>query len=130
MRTEIVNYIKGLNLGRFSLSEEYPRNESNQPLYTKNQRTLYVDAEAYTEEPLIQTLDSLKIHARTNSVTVYFSVDGKRVPNNYDDLVTLLRAGKDLGDTLGFQTSSVAVSTEYDQDLLITEIEYNFTNVN
>jgi hypothetical protein len=128
MRTELIAYIKGLNLGRFTLSEEYPRNESGQDLYLKNQRKIYVDAEQYTEEPLINTLGSLSIHSKTTSVTVYFSVDGKTVPNNYDEIVLQLRAGKDIGS--GFRLRTAAVSTSYVQDLLITEIEYQYTNVN
>lgn len=130
MRDTIVDYIKGLNLGTFSFSEEYPRSESNQPLYIKNQKMLYADTENYNEEALVQTLNNLQIMQQTTSVTVYFSVDGKRVPNNYVGLVNLLRAGRDLGDTLGYHISTAEVETDYVQDLLVTEITYNFTNVN
>jgi len=131
MRDELITYIKGLNLGRCTLSEEYPRNESAQELYLKNQRKIYVDAEQYTEEPLINTLGSLSIHSKTVSVTVYFSVDGKTVPNNYEALIDLLRAGKDIAPaTQGFQTRQVNVETSYEQDLLVTEIEFQYTNVN
>lgn len=130
MRDTLIAYIKGINLYTFTVSEEYPRNESGTALYLKNQKTIYVDGENYEQEPLIQTLNSLQVHSSTVSVTIYFSVDGKRVPNNYQRLVDLLLMGKNLGHELNYHSTTVNLSTSYEQDLLITEIEYNFTNVN
>jgi biopolymer transport protein ExbD len=126
MRTEIITYLKGLSLGNFSVSEELPRNESGVPLYIKNQNTIYCDEDQFAEEPFISTLGSLSIYARSTTVSVYVSVDGKNKPYNYDALITNMRAAKDINSTEGFNSRTCEVSTEFVDDLLLTRLDFTY----
>jgi hypothetical protein len=75
MRTEIIDYVQGLNLGTFTVSTELPYTESGQAMYVKNPKRIYVDEEQITSEPIIQALDGLTVIDEETSVTIFFSVD-------------------------------------------------------
>lgn len=129
MREEIISYIKTLSLGNFSISEELPREEGGIPLYIKNPRRIYVDKEEYDMVPIIQTLDGLDIHTEQTSVNVYFTADAKTLPANYSTLVSKLKLGKDINQTVGYTKRKVEVMTETDQDLLITRVNFKFSKL-
>lgn len=129
MRQEVLEYIKGLNLGSYTVSDEVPRVESGTPLYLKNSKRIYVDVNQYAETPLISTLGGLDIHTYTTSVTVYFSNDAKLLPNNYDSLVGQLIFAKDINVTQGYNSREATVSTSVENDLLVTQIDYSYTKI-
>jgi|SRR6056300_1735790 biopolymer transport protein ExbD len=129
MRSELIAYFKTINLGTFSLSEELPRAESGTPLYLKNPKRIYVDKTVFNEEPLIDTLNGVDIHNKIQSVTVYFAADAKTLPNNYDAVVELMRAGKDINNTQGFTRRECTVDTSYEADNLVTELEFRYTKI-
>lgn len=131
MRQSVIDYVKGLNLGTYRISEEIPRNESGTPIYLKNVKTIYVDANDYSDEPLINTLDSLSIHAYTQTVSLVFSSDSKQLPANYDSLVGQLIAAKDVNSATEFYNSREATVTTSieNNDLLVTQIEYAYTKI-
>lgn len=129
MRQEVLDYIKRLNLGSYTVSEEVPRVESSTPLYLKNPKRIYVDVNQYSENPLISTLSGLDIHTYTTSVTVYFSNDAKLLPNNYDSLVGQLIFAKDLNQNEGYNSREAVVTTSIENDLLVTQIELTYTRI-
>lgn len=130
MRTDVIDYIQTLNLGTFIVSSELPFSESGVPLYIKNLKKIYVDVDQITVEPIITTLSGINITRDTTAVTVRFANDAKSIPPNYDEVVSNLRSAKDiLATTGGFTGREAVVSTEFQADRLITEIELRFIKI-
>ena len=127
MRTDVIDYLQTQNFGTFIVSTELPFSESGTPLYIKNLKKIYVDVDQSTSESLIRTLSGVNITRDTITVVVYFANDAKTIPPNYDDVVELVRSAKDiLPTTSGFTSREVDVSTSFDTDKLITEIELRY----
>jgi hypothetical protein len=129
MRTEIIDYVQGLNLGTFTVSTELPYTESGQAMYVKNPKKIYVDEEQITSEPILQALDGLTVIDEETSVTIFFSVDSKLLPVNYDTVLTALKGAKDITTIDGVIRRELDVSTGYDGDLLVTELEIRFNKI-
>lgn len=129
MRTEVLDYIKTLSLGSFNVSEELPRAESGASLYLKNPKRIYVDRSQFEESPAIRTLDSMTIYNYVERVNIYFTVDAKLLPKNYADLITDLQAAKSLDTASGYITREADVSTEYVNDLLLTNVTLTYTKI-
>jgi hypothetical protein len=129
MRQELIDYIGDQNLGSFILSQELPYDSSGTALYVKNPKRIYVDRTQYTTEPIILTLDGVNISNEIASVRVYFASDAKQLPPSYDDALTSLRAGKDAVNIVGYQRRECLVSSRFQEDLMITELEYRFTKI-
>ena len=129
MRTELIEYLQGQNLGAFVLSQELPWSSSGVALYTKNAKKIYVDKTQYSTDPLIATLDGLNITNTIHTVRLYFSNDAKQLPPSYDDLITTLRAAKDASTITGVTRRDVVVTSDFEEDLLVTELEYRFTKL-
>jgi hypothetical protein len=129
MRTAIYDYIKALSLGTFKLSDERPFDASGNPLYIKNMKTVYVDNAQTTHDNLISTLDGLVIVAETTSVRAYFSTDAKQLPSNYSSLVNSIKGARTTTDITGVNRREVDVTTRYEEDKMITEFEFRFTNI-
>jgi hypothetical protein len=121
MRNEVLDYIKGLNLGSYTVSEEIPRVESGIPLYLRNPKKIYIDSANYDEQPLIQTFSGFDLHSYTTLLTVIFSNDAK--------LVGQLISAKDLVSSEGFNSREATVTTNIESDLLVTQIEYSYTKL-
>lgn len=126
MRTDVIDYIQTLNLGTFIVSSELPFSESGVPLYIKNLKKIYVDVDQYIVQPVIYTLTGLNISEQTIAVKVYFANDAKSIPPNYDEVVSEIRLAKDILPTAGFNRREVDVTTSFEADRLITEIELRF----
>jgi hypothetical protein len=131
MRQNVIDYIKGLNLGTYRISEEIPRNESGTPIYLKNVKTIYVEANEYSDEPLINTLGGLSIHTYTQTVSLVFSSDSKQLPANYDSLVGQLINAKDVNSATEFynQREATVTTAVENNDILVTQIEYAYTKI-
>lgn len=129
MRQEIIDYLSGINLGSFTLSQEMPWISSDQPLYLKNLKKIYVDRTQFSTEILIPTLNGHDVSADTTTVRLFFATDAKQVSPDYDDVVTDLRAAKDADTITGVNRRDCLVSTSFEGDLLVTELEYRFTKI-
>lgn len=127
MRAEVLDYISGLSLGSFALSQELPWEESGTTLYTKNLKRIYVSVTEYASEPLIRALNGLHINNETTSVSIFFSTDAKQIPANYDDLVSDLRLARDITSFEGVTRREANVATTIQNDMLITEITISLT---
>jgi hypothetical protein len=130
MRTQVVDKIKALALSGVNLSDELPFNESGVATYIKNPKTLYVDRTQFTSVPIVQTLSGTNINNTTTSVSVYLAVDAKNPPVQLDSIVTSLRGLEDTIVLDGTHTRESTVSTNYDGDLLVVQVEYNLTRIN
>lgn len=129
MRQEVLDYIKGINLGSYTVSDEISRDESGTPLYLRNPKRIYVNVDQFNETPLISALDGFNLHTFTTSVSIIFSSDAKQLPQNYTSLVGSLIGAKDINTTEGYNSREAVVSTFTENDLLVTQIEYSFTKI-
>jgi len=129
MRQEVIDKIKSLGLAGYNLSNEVPYDDSGNELYVKNPKTIYIDNVQTTVEPVVTTLDGLSINQDTTSVTVYFSVDAKNVPSNYTNTISSLRTIKDTISFDGSVNRNCSISTLYEGDLLVSQVEYNFIRI-
>jgi hypothetical protein len=129
MRKELLDYIKKLNLGGYRVDDGLPRNEAGDPLYLKNPRRIYVDNPQINDVPLITALNGLGIYSSTTVIRVAFSTDSKVLSANYNELVDQLLKGRDLDKELGFNSREAVINSQYENDLLITEIEFSYTKL-
>lgn len=129
MREDIITYVKTLALGGFSLSSELPSDASGMPLYLKNPKKLYIDLDQITEEPIVQTLGGFNLNNEATTVSLYFTADAKQLPANYQSMVNSLRLGKDIIPAQGYTNRTVEVQTEYEEDMLLTRIDYTFSKI-
>jgi len=129
MRTEIVEYIQGLNLGSFIVTNELPWDENGVPLYIKNPKKIYVTRDVVENEDIVQALDGFTLNRETTTVSLIFSSDAKTTNPGYDDVITELRTAKDITTISGIQSRTLAISTEFEGDLQITTIDITFTKL-
>lgn len=129
MRQDVLDYVSGLNLGGFVLSQELPWEESGTALYLKNLKKVYIDATEIQNEPLIQTLSGLNINNEISIVRIYFSCDAKQLPANYDDVVSDLVTAKNIQTDVGYTNRQAGVTTEIVNDIISTTVELRFTKL-
>lgn len=130
MRSSVLQKLRLLALPQLSVSDELPFQESGVPRYTKNPRVIYVGETQTANDNLIRTLDrSVEITQETVSVTIYFSTDAKNPISTYETAVNSLRGLRTSIQLDGANSREVAVNTSYDEDLLITEVEYTLTRI-
>lgn len=129
MRSAIIDKIKALGLSGYNLSNETPYSDSGEELFIKNQKTIYVDQVQTVEEPLLVTLDGTNVISSTTSVLVYFSVDAKNIPANYTSTMDSLRNIKETVSFDGSVNRNCNISTSYEGDLLVNQLEYEFNRI-
>lgn len=129
MREEILDYLKGLKLKNFNISDELPFSNSGTAMYLKNLKRVYVDLEQVTNEPFIQLLGDYNIDSELHSVRLYFSTDAKQLISDYGTIVSQIRAGKNVTTTEKYFRRECSSSTSFDNDLMITEFEFRFTKI-
>jgi len=129
MRSDFIQYIRGVNLNGLTVSNELPFDDAGQPLYMRNNRSVYVNVPQILTEPLISAMDGLNIQLQTTSVSYFFSTDAKNIPANYASIVENISSVKDAGLIPGVNSRTANVSTEYVADKLVTEVEIRLTNI-
>ena len=129
MRTELLEYIQALNLGTVNVSAELPWTDSGVPLYLKNLKKVYIDVDNITAEPFIQALNGFNVSNEITSVRLYFACDAKILLPNYADIITELKAARNISTITGVQRRECDVSTTVENDVLVTEMEYRFTKL-
>lgn len=128
MRKEILSYVKGLKLKNFNVAEELPFSNSGTPLYFKNPKRIYADLEQITREPFINTF-SYPIDTEVHSVRLYFTTDAKQLLSDFNDVVSMIRAGKDVSTEENYFRREVSTGTAYENDTIVTEVEFRFTKL-
>lgn len=129
MRQEILNYINGISLGTFSVTNELPYDQSGTALYLSNPKKIYVGNEQTSTEPLVSALDGPVIDSEVTTVSIYFSADAKQLPANYDTLVTNLKAAKNITTVSGIHRREMDAVTEFQGDLIVNSLEIRFNKV-
>jgi hypothetical protein len=130
MRDEIIEKIRLSGLGSLGVSNELPFDDNGQALFNKNSKQVYVDNPQTSQEPLFQTLNGgCNVNNSTTTVSVFFAVDAKNKPADYETNIAKLQSVKDSVTFEGSTSRLVFTSTEYAGDLLISEIEYEFTRI-
>jgi len=129
MRDDVVTAIKNKAITGYNVSSELPYDESGVPLYLKNPKTIYVDNSQTDIVPLVTTLNSADISNESTSVRAYFTIDAKNIPANYNSTITSLRGVKADITREGSNSREAFVSTSYEGDLLVVELEYRLTRV-
>lgn len=128
MRDQLLEFIRGLNLTGFTVSKDLPYTSSNEALYIKNVKRIYVDNPQLTIEPFISVMQSLNIDSEVTTISVYFTTDAKQQPTNYSNAVSSIRAIKE--DFAGqFFRRECSVNTELQADLQVTQLEFRFTKL-
>jgi hypothetical protein len=129
MRTEILDYLQSQNLGLFTVTREQPWTENDIPLYLKNLKKVYVSQDSVEIVPLFATLDGLDIPSEVTTVTVYLACDAKQTPPNLDQVIAAVKTAKNITTITGVNRRECSVVSSYDNDLLITELEFKFTKL-
>lgn len=129
MRTEFVEAIKRMQLGDLRVGEQLPREESGTNMWLKNPRTVYVSEPTYEMTPLVTALNGAHIWSKATNLSVIWAVDSKKLPNNYQSVVDQMLALRSIDPQAGFVSRQASVTTSYENDLLVTQIEYTFVKL-
>ena len=129
MRTQVLNYLKGLSLGSFIVVDELPYDDAGAPLYIKNVKRIYVEPLQVETTPVVQALNGFSLSNETNIIRIYFAADAKQVPANYDSLVLSMKAAKDITTIEGAYTRECDISVEYVNDLVVTTVELRYVKL-
>jgi hypothetical protein len=129
MRTEIIEYFKGLKLRNFGVSEELPFSNSDRSMYLKNAKKIYTSLPNKTVEPLLEVLGNHGVFQEVNVVNVFFTTDAKNLPSDYETVVDQLRNGRNVNTEDNFFRREVDVNTSFEGDLMVTELEFRFTKL-
>jgi hypothetical protein len=129
MRDNILTYLKANPIQGFGVTEELPWDATDNPLYLKNMKQIYVNQPQTAQDPIFDTLDGGGAVDETTTVTVYVATDAKNLPPQYDKMVSTLRQARLLDLTQGWRQRLTQVATSYDYDALVTEFTFNFTKL-
>jgi hypothetical protein len=127
MRTEILNYITAQTLTGFRVSDELPWDNNGTPLYMSNMKTVYVDLDQIEQTKLIDTLNGPSGAVdEISTVSVYFVTDAKKLPSNYDTVVSAIRGARLATTITGVIERLCQVSTEFESDRAVTRFDFRF----
>lgn len=129
MRNQVLSFIEGLDLGSFRVSQELPWSEGENPLYLKNLKSLYVGPAQYETETIIAALNGLNIQNQEITVEVSFACDAKKLPADYQLVISQLLNVKNITDIEPSWNREVTHTTEYEGDVLVTQVEFIFTKL-
>jgi len=127
MRTEILNYITAQTLAGFRVSDELPWDNNGTPLYMSNMKTVYVDLDQIEQNSVIDTLNGPSGAVdEISTVSVYFVTDAKKLPTNYDTVVTAIRGARLATTITGVIERLCQVSTQFESDRVVTRFDFSF----
>ena len=129
MRTELLTYLTAQLTGTIRTSQELPWSEGNDALYLKNARRVYLDEPNTEQDEFLPTLGSLSINTRITTVRWYLSVDAKNRNTDLDSALTILGSAKDITTITGVWQRQFDYTTTIENDRIIYEGEYRFTNL-
>lgn len=129
MREELKDYIVGLKLKNYKVSDELPFSNSGTAMYLKNAKTFYVDDDQVTTEPFMQVMNGAIIESEVTTVRVYLSTDAKQKPSDYANVVSGIKAWKYVTANTPYFRKEVDVTSEFENDLQITQFEFRFTKI-
>jgi len=129
-RDDLVELVQNADIGVFTISQELPYTVDNQPLFIKNSKKIYIDLPAITITNAFPTLDNLSVRQETVRITLFMSNEARVLPG-YNDVIANLQNLKD--DTgvkqMGYTGRNCSVTTRYQDNLLVTQIDYEFSRL-
>ena len=129
MRTELLTYLTAQLTESIKTSQELPFQEGTNPLYLKNARRVYLD-EPYTEQSeLFPTLGTLTINQRVTTVRWFLTMDAKNRNTDLDSALTILGSAKDITTITGVWQRQFDYTVTIDNDRVVYEGQYRFTNL-
>ena len=129
MRTELLTYLTANLTGTIKTSQELPWTEGNDALYLKNARRVYLDEPNTEQSEFLPTLSSCSINQRVTTIRWYLSVDAKNRNTDLDSAITILGSAKDITTITGVFQRQFDYTTTIENDRIIYEGEYRFTNL-
>ena len=129
MRTELLAYLTAQLTGTIKTSQELPWSEGTDALYLKNARRVYLDEPNTEQSEFLPTLGSCSINARVTTIRWYLSMDAKNRNADLDSALTILGGAKDITSITGVWQRQFDYITTIDNDRIVYEGEYRFTNL-
>jgi hypothetical protein len=126
MRTEILAYLNANKITGFNPSVELPWDSNGTPLYVKNFKSIYVDQDQVSQEPLIDVLNGSGVVNQITTVRAYVTTDAKQVPSNLSALIAMISAARLTTGISGVTQRTTQVTTTLQNDAQITEFEFSF----
>ena len=129
MRTELLTYLTANLTGTIRTSQELPWLEGNDALYLKNARRVYLDEPNTEQDEFLPTLGNLAINTRVTTIRWFLSMDAKNRNADLDNAITTLGSAKDITTITGVWQRQFDYTTTIENDRIIYECEYRFTNL-
>ena len=127
MRSDLITNItnKIASYTNFKVSSELPWDNSGEPLYRRNFKTVYVDELETVREPLFQLVSGADIDQETLRINAWLTVDAKNAPANLVNTITAIISAKDVSLTGGY-TRICDHTTEIEDDYVVHRFEFTF----
>jgi len=126
MRDLILAWLNDNAVTGYTVTAELPWDSSGQPLYLNNMKRIYVDQPQTGQEPLIDVLNGEGIVNETTTVSIYLATDAKKLPANYDAVVSMIKSTRLDPAISGVTQRTTTVSTEFVNDTLVSQFDINF----
>lgn len=126
MRELILAWLQANAVTGYTVTSELPWDSSGQPLYLNNMKRIYVDQPQTGQEPLIDVLNGHGIVNENTTVSIYLATDAKKLPANYDAVVTMIKSTRLDPAITGVTQRATTVSTEFVNDALVAQFDINF----
>jgi hypothetical protein len=133
MRQAIVNY---LELNRLALTpaiiaSQLPYVTDRDPIYLKNKKHIYVDADQVNQITALNALDGSGATQEHTNIRAFLVTDAKQVLPNYETIVQIIKDAR-LTPELNVQGVTqrlVTVQTHFIEDALVTEFLFHFVKL-
>jgi len=110
------------------VSRELPWSSAGEPLYIKNAKVLYMDAEERERVSLVTTLSNVgDVFERIVTLTAYFSVDAKNLVSDIDTILDAIIDARLAPPAC--HVREVDIENEYEADRKIYTVEYTFQTI-
>ena len=128
MRSAIYDYLYSnrASLKGLTLSDKLPWTDNGTPLYMANMKSIYVDIDQVSQEPLTNAINGYGAVDEITTVNVFFCIDAKLLLANYEDLVSVIKAARLTPDITGVISRTCQVTAEYNADNLVTTFTFSF----
>jgi hypothetical protein len=126
MRDELITYLKTLDFGTISVSDELPYTKDAAPLYLSNYKKIYVDRPLLSQEPVLNTFGGNGYVNQTTSIIAYLVLDAKTTVSNYNSIISQMQAAKNAISNDGRISRTCSISQSYEGDALVTEFTFSF----
>lgn len=124
-RTDLISAITTAlsTLTQFTVSQELPWSQNNQPLYRKNFKKVYVDQTNVEQTTLIPTLNGQDVFQDQQTCMAYLAVDAKNPPSQLAAAVDKILQCKSNINVINFGNES-DYTLEIDEDVLVYSFEF------